>query len=138
LQLFWIPNAQAGEKAELCALQYEKNRIKNYSLVERIRIISDIDVCAGYDIVSFDSDESDDYDRFIEVKAVSNSTAFFWSINELNTAKLKGKQYYLYLIDLQKALNERYIPTIINDPANVLFDSEEWFVELQSFHIWHL
>ena len=138
MQLFWIPNAQAGEKAELCALQYEKNRIKNYSLVERIRIISDIDVCAGYDIVSFDSDESDDYDRFIEVKAVSNSTAFFWSINELNTAKLKGKQYYLYLIDLQKALNERYIPTIINDPANVLFDSEEWFVELQSFHIWHL
>ncbi len=131
-------NSQAGEKAELYALQYEKKRIDKHSLVEKIRIISDIDVCAGYDIVSFNSNDSDDYDRFIEVKAVSNSKAFYWSINELNSAKLKGKQYYLYLIDLQKASDENYAPVIINDPSSVLFHSEEWLVEPQSFHIWHI
>lgn len=131
-------NSQLGEKAELYAIQYEKKRIDKHSLVEKIRIISDIDVCAGYDIVSFNSNNSDDYDRFIEVKAVSKSQAFYWSINELNTAKLKGKQYYLYLVDLQKASDVNYAPVIINDPASVLFYSEEWLVEPQSFHIWHI
>jgi hypothetical protein len=131
-------NSEAGEKAEIFVLQYEKKRIGKHPLVEKIRIISDIDVCAGYDIVSFNSNDSDDYDRFIEVKAVSNPKGFYWSINELNTAKLKGKRYYLYLIDLQKVSDENYIPTIINDPASVLFDSDEWFVEPQSFHIWHV
>lgn len=131
-------NCQAGEKAEQYVLQYEKKRIKKYSLVENIRVISDIDVSAGYDIVSFNSDDSSDYDRFIEVKAVSSSNSFYWSINELNTAKLKGKQYYLYLIDLQKSSSEDYIPIIINDPVSVIFDSEEWLIEPQSFHIWHI
>ena len=131
-------NCLAGEKAEQYVLQYEKKRISKYSLVEKIRIISDIDVCAGYDIVSFNSEDSSDYDRFIEVKAVSTSNSFYWSINELNTAKFKGKQYYLYLIDLQKTSSKDYVPIIVNDPASGLFDSEEWLIEPQSFHIWHI
>lgn len=129
---------QAGEKAELYALQYEKMRIEDHPLIEEIKIISNIDVCAGYDIVSFDTDDSHDYDRFIEVKAVSNSNSFYWSINELNTAKLKGTQYYIYLVDLRRISDKTYTPTIINDPANILFNSDEWLVEPQSFHIWHI
>ena len=131
-------NRQAGEKAEQYVLQYEKKRNDKNSLAEKVRIISDIDVCAGYDIVSFDSNDSDDYDRFIEVKAVSKSKSFYWSSNELNTARLKGKHYYLYLVDLNKVSDENYIPDIINDPAGVLFDSEEWFIEPQILKIDHI
>lgn len=131
-------NNKAGEKAELYALKYEKKRITEPILAEKIRIISDIDICAGYDIVSFDSNDSNDYDRFIEVKAVSSSDSFYWSINELNTAKLKGERYYLYLINLQKIYDKNYTPVIINDPAKVIFDSEEWLIEPQSFHILHI
>lgn len=131
-------NELAGEKAEQYALSFERKRVINSSLVERIRIISDIDVCAGYDIVSFNSKDSIDYDRFIEVKAISGNKAFFWTKNELCTAKLKGERYFLYLIDLQRISDENYIPLIIKNPANIIFTSEEWLVEPQTYHICHV
>ena len=131
-------NNMAGEQAEFYALQYEKRRVGQHPRIEEIKIISNIDVCAGYDIVSFNSNNSYEYDRFIEVKAVSNSNSFYWSVNELNTAKLKGKQYYIYLVDLNRASDEMYVPTIINDPVSVLPCSEEWFIEPQSFYIYHI
>lgn len=131
-------NNKAGEQAEIYALQYERRRIGQHPQIEEIKIVSNIDVCAGYDIVSFNSNNSYEYDRFIEVKAVSSSKSFYWSINELNTAKLKGKQYYIYLVDLKSAADDMYVPTIINDPVSVLFGSEEWLIEPQSFYIYHI
>jgi hypothetical protein len=128
-------NSKAGEKAELFVVGYERKRIANQSLAKRVRIISDIDVCAGYDIISFDSSISNNYDRFIEVKAISCSKAFYWSINELNTAKLKGNQYYLYLVDLQRTLDDNYEPDIISNPSDFIFNSGEWFVEPQTFQV---
>lgn len=83
----------AGEKAEQYVLAFEKARI-GQPLCESITRISEIDVAAGYDIVSFDSNQSQELNRFIEVKAVS-STGFFWSKNEYEIAKLKGETYYL-------------------------------------------
>ena len=131
-------NGVAGEKAEQYVLEFERKRLETSLFVEKIRIISDIDVCAGYDIVSFNTTDSEDYDRFIEVKAISKSRTFYWSINELNTARLKGKQYFLYLVDLQKVYDEGYAPDIVIDPANTLFSSEEWLIESQSFRISHI
>ena len=124
---------QAGEKAEKIALAFEKKRIKNVLLNARIRTISDIDVCAGYDIVSFNSDESVEYDRFIEVKAISGHETFYWSLNELEIAKLKGQQYFLYLVDLKKAQNDGYCPILICNPANIIFYSDNWVVEPQTY-----
>lgn len=86
-------NELAGEKAELFVLEYEKRRL-GLPLCEKVRRISEIDVTAGYDIVSFDSPQSREPDRFIEVKAVS-SAGFYWSKNEYEIAKLKGDMYYL-------------------------------------------
>ena len=131
-------NSAAGEKAERFVLEYERKRLETSLFVEKIRIISDIDVCAGYDIVSFNTTDSEDYDRFIEVKAIAKSRTFYWSINELNTARLKGKQYFLYLVDLQKVYDEGYAPDIVIDPANTLLSSEEWLIESQSFRISHI
>ncbi|MBD5484952.1 MAG: DUF3883 domain-containing protein [Lachnospiraceae bacterium] len=127
-------NAIAGAKAEEFALNYERKRITNLELVAKIRIISNVDVSAGYDIISFEANQSTYFDRYIEVKAISRN-GFFWSTNEYETAKLKGKQYYLYLIDLAKVNRADYTPIIINNPANEIMESDDWLVEAESYHI---
>ncbi|MBD5551788.1 MAG: DUF3883 domain-containing protein [Lachnospiraceae bacterium] len=126
-------NELAGEKAELFVLEYEKKRL-GLSLCEKVKRISEIDVTAGYDIVSFDSDLSQEPDRFIEVKATSND-GFYWSRNEYEIAKLKGDTYYLYLVDLTKVNQSAYLPQIIKNPAINVIESEEWFIETQSYFI---
>ena len=126
-------NEISGEKAELFVLEFEKKRI-GIPLSEKIRRISEIDVSAGYDIVSFDSSESLEPDRFIEVKAVSSS-GFFWSKNEYEIAKLKGDAYYLYLVELNKVEEPGYTPDMIQNPAMSVMGSDRWFVEAQSYHI---
>ena len=124
----------AGEEAEKFVLQYEQNRLSE-DKKEKIRIISHIDVTAGYDIVSFDSDKSIEIDRFIEVKAIGQKGDFFWSENEYEVAKLKGKQYYLYLVNLVKASKGNYKPKMICDPANTIMNSQQWLIETKTYHI---
>lgn len=130
-------DAEIGEKAEKFVLVFEKERI-GAPLSENIKIISDIDVTAGYDIVSYESTASYEHDRFIEVKAVSHDMDFFWSRNEYEIAKLKGNSYYLYLVDIRVIGKNGYMPTIINNPAEVIMESSEWMVEPQSYHIRHI
>ena len=89
---------------------------------------------AGYDIVSFNSQASQNPDRFIEVKAISRA-GFFWSKNEYQIAKLKGELYYLYLVELSKIGETDYAPEMIQNPALNIMESDNWFVETQSYHI---
>lgn len=126
-------NEIAGEKAELFVLSFEQKRLES-PLNEQVKRISEIDVSAGYDIVSFDSKESEEPDRFIEVKAVS-CKGFYWSNNEYEVAKLKGDSYYLYLVELSQIKKTNYIPVIIKNPAVNIMKSEDWFVEPQSYFV---
>lgn len=126
-------NELVGEKAELFVVECEKKRL-GIPLCEKIRRISEIDVTAGYDIVSFDSPRSREPDRFIEVKAISGA-GFYWSKNEYEMAKLKGDMYYLYLVELGRIDEQDYLPQIIQNPAVNVMDTEEWFVEAQSYLI---
>ncbi len=126
-------NELAGEKAELFALDYEKKRL-GLPLCEKVKRISEIDVTAGYDIVSYDSNLSQEPDRFIEVKAISRD-GFYWSRNEYEIAKLRGDTYYLYLVDLSKVNQSNYFPQIIKNPVDNVMESEEWFIETQSYFI---
>ena len=126
-------NELSGEKAELFVLNFERNRI-GPPLCEDIKRISEIDVAAGYDIVSFNSSDSHEPDRFIEVKAVSSS-GFFWSKNEYEIAKLKGDTHYLYLVELSNVDEPGYTPEMIQNPARNVMESDGWFVEAQSYHI---
>ena len=123
----------AGEKAELFVMSYERKRLGS-PLCDKVKRISEIDVAAGYDIISFDSCHSREVDRFIEVKATSN-TGFYWSKNEYEMAKLKGAAYYLYLVDLSKVDIEGYEPKIIKDPAVNVMEKDEWLVEAQTYYI---
>ena len=126
----------AGEKAELYVLSFEKTRLGS-PLCESIKRISEIDVSAGYDIVSFNSRHSLTPDRFIEVKALSNN-GFYWSKNEYEIAKLKGDSYYIYLVELSKTDEPGYAPGIVQNPALTIMKSDNWFVEAQSYHIKHI
>ena len=129
-------NELAGETAEQYVLSYEKARI-GQPLCERIKRISEIDVSAGYDIVSFDSNKSQEPDRFIEVKAISNA-GFYWSRNEYEIAKLKGEKYYLYLVELHRVNEPGYTLEMIKDPASNVMGNDGWFVEPESYHIKHV
>lgn len=105
--------------------------------ISPFRRISEVDVTAGYDIISYDSVKSKETDRFIEVKAISTS-GFYWSKNEYETAKLKGETYYLYLVDLHKINQPDYMPEIVQNPAVAIMESEAWLVEAQSYSIRHI
>ena len=122
-----------GEMAELFVLEYEKKRISNAILNKDIKRVSLIDVAAGYDIVSYDSDEAVEYDRFIEVKSYVGSPHFYWSNNEIETAKLYGNKYYIYLVDASKMIDEKYVPDIICNPAEEIIESAKWIVNPISF-----
>ena len=95
--------------------------------------ISIIDVAAGYDIVSYNNDEAIEHDRFIEVKSYVGSPHFYWSNNEIETAKLYGNKYYIYLIDASKMTDEKYVPDIICNPAEEIIASEKWIMNPTSF-----
>ena len=126
----------AGEKAEVFVFEYERKRL-GQPFSEKVRRISEIDVTAGYDIVSFDSNQSQEPDRFIEVKAISNA-GFYWSRNEYEIAKLKGNTYYLYLVNLNRIVEQDYSPQMIKNPAINIMDTDEWFVESQSYYVRHI
>lgn len=96
--------------------------------------ISEIDVTAGYDIVSANSPNSTVANRFIEVKAVSEN-GFYWSKNEYDIAKLLAADYYLYLVDLSKIDDDNYEPDIIHNPVQHIMENNLWLVEPQSYHI---
>lgn len=126
-------NSLAGERAELFVVEYERKRLGE-PLGDRVKRISEIDVTAGYDIVSFESERSTIPDRFIEVKAISDS-GFYWSKNECAIAQLKADTYFLYLVDLSKVAQQDYVPQIIRNPAKAIIESENWLVETQTYLI---
>ena len=68
---------QAGHLGEKYVIGYEKRRLANHVSVNKIRRISDENVGAGYDIISFLDESSAIYDRFIEVKSFSGAPSFF-------------------------------------------------------------
>lgn len=126
-------NSLAGETAELFVVEYERKRL-GVPLGNQVKRISEIDVTAGYDIVSFESEHSTIPDRFIEVKAISG-LGFYWSKNEYAIARLKSDTYFLYLVDLSKVNQQDYVPQIIQNPAKMVMESENWLVETQTYLI---
>lgn len=125
--------SQRGLEAEEFVLELERNRLplKAY----KIKRISDFDVAAGYDIVSYDSNESMKYDRFIEVKCYVGKPHFYWSENECDTARQKGSKYILCLVDYTRIKEPGYTPQYIRNPYDDIFTNENWLVNAASYKI---
>jgi len=124
-----------GEEAEDFVLGYEQRRLASHTGVQRIRVISENWVSAGYDIESFENDDSIFYDRFIEVKSYSGSVSFYWSRNEIDVAQSLSDKYFLYLVDRSKIKDEGYAPKIIVDPYTKIYSSELWTMEAESWKV---
>jgi len=125
-----------GAEAETYVLIFEKKRLASHSGFEKIERISEYDVGAGYDIVSFNEIESLDLDRFIEVKSFSGVPSFHWSRNEIDVARFKKNQYFIYLVNRDKMNESVYVPTIIQNPyESILGDDTEWNKRVDSYFI---
>ncbi len=124
---------EQGALAEMFVLDYEKKRLSGHKLIEGIKQISEIDVTAGYDIISYMDVKSSAYDRFIEVKSYKGSPHFYWSKNEIEVAALHDSNYFIYLVDIDKIQLPEYEPLIINNPSKTVLDSEKWIVQSASY-----
>lgn len=125
--------SKRGLEAEEFVLGLERNRLPGKA--HRIKRISDFDVAAGYDIVSYDTEESEKYDRFVEVKCYIGKPHFYWSENECDIAKQKGVKYILCLVDYARIGEPSYQPQYIQDPCNVIFVDDSWLVNTASYRI---
>lgn len=122
-----------GLEAEEFVLGLEKKRLPE--LAQKIKRISDFDVAAGYDIVSYENNETEHYDRFIEVKCYMGSPHFFWSENESDVARIKADKYILCLVDYLRMGEPGYQPEFIRNPYETIFDSDEWLINASSYRI---
>ncbi|MDB5257658.1 MAG: hypothetical protein JWM14_2353 [Chitinophagaceae bacterium] len=125
-----------GKEAEVFVTEYEKKRLVGHLSLTSIEMISEYDVGAGYDVISYNTASSTEYDRFIEVKSYSGVPSFHWSKNEMEVAKLRKDYYYLYLVNRDKMKNLNYSPDIIQNPyEEVLSKGGEWIKQVDSYFI---
>lgn len=90
-----------GDRGEDLVLKFEQERLQAAGLkalakkVKRVSLDSD---SWGYDILSYNNDKTE---RYIEVKATRakpGTANFFLTLNELNTAKEKQENYFIYMV----------------------------------------
>ena len=125
--------SKRGLEAEEFVLELEKKRLPK--MAQKIKRISDFDVAAGYDIVSYESNGTEHYDRFIEVKCYIGFPHFFWSENESDVARIKADKYLLCLVDYARIGEPGYQPEFIRNPYETIFNGEEWLVNAASYRI---
>lgn len=113
-----------GHEAELFVFNFEKNRLSSCKNIDWVALHT---VNEGYDIASYNKITDKKPNRFIEVKSYDGETPYFYlSENEYKVAKELGKHYWLYLVNRKYMLEPNYIPIIINDPINKVFNNPEW------------
>jgi len=120
-----------GNIAEQMILDYEEKRLKSLGHAiesKSIQWISKLNVSAGYDIRSFNTHSKDlIYDRFIEVKgSTTKQIHFYWSANEIETAKRLGDRYWLYYQPIQplSTLYTMMEPIMIKDPYKKIWSNK--------------
>lgn len=122
-----------GLLGEQFAYNYEIARTGRDNGIEWVAIY---DTSAGFDIMSYEGEESVIHDRFIEVKAYSGQIPYFyWSRNEMQVSSEKGNQYYLYLVNLDEIQKPSYVPTIIQNPSIEVLENDGWRKTVDKYHI---
>ena len=133
--------SELGFEAEKFVLEYELQIRNKHPTCSKIRIISEEDVSAGYDIESYIDDKSIVLDKYIEVKSYSKEQSalgkpyFFWSSNEVEVAEIEEDNYFLYLVDRDQMKNKGYIPTMIKNPYVNVFQTSQWEKECQKWYL---
>lgn len=122
---------ELGNEAEEVVMEYEKSKLLKVGIELKPIQISLIDVSAGFDIVSYFSDDKND-EKYIEVKSCDDRYTFHFSQNEVRIAKEKKDRYFLYLVN-------RFNNTIeeIRNPFELLFNDGDsnWVIEPDGYKI---
>jgi hypothetical protein len=129
-----------GLEAENVVFKYEKNKLKKLDKNLSPIHISQEDVDAGYDILSYEKHKDTFKKIFIEVKGISRSDyRFYLSINESVVAEKYKEDYYLYLIPRDFSKPEKFdlskMIKINNITKNVLANKKEWEISTSTFLI---
>jgi len=111
-----------GRAAEEFVVLQEKRRLSKSGrrdLADYVIRVSPENVGAGYDVQSFEIDESP---RYIEVKSsIGKAVRFEWSIGERQFAKENPAAYWIYFVPLSDSLQHRTVPVfMINDPIALI------------------
>lgn len=127
-----------GDMGEDLVLKFEQKRLREAGLnsqakkAKRVSLDSD---SWGYDILSFNDDKTE---RYIEVKATRakpGTANFFLTLNELNTAKEKQENYYIYMVyDIQSTNPKIWIIPNPFSPENknVLMETVNYRVKINA------
>jgi hypothetical protein len=128
-------DAANGLLAEEWVLARERERLKDHPLLDQVRRISDEDVSAGFDILSFSSSNALQHDLHIEVKSYARNCHFFWSRNEVEIAQELGERYSLYLVDRSAMTRPGYRAQIIKGPYSAMFQTglPGWTVSIDAY-----
>jgi hypothetical protein len=129
-----LKNEENGLEAEIFVMAFEKKRLHMHTRVNDIQHVALFNVGAGFDILSFSTNESFILDREIEVKSYVGNPHFFISKNEYDRAKKNHERYYIYLVDRDRLQDEGYCPELIENPYKNLFKSDEWTCEIDKYH----
>lgn len=121
-----------GEEAEKFILHFENQRLKNQ---KNIDWVAEYWVNAGYDVASYNDIESKKQNRFIEVKSYSGQPNFFWSRNEIETARIRKDKYFLYLVNRDKMEFENYTPIIIQNPYQFVLKNDTWNKRVEKYFV---
>lgn len=127
--------SKQGFEAECYVLNFELSRLTNHLAKSNIRIISEEYSNAGYDIESFDAENSIVIDKFIEVKSYSGNLSFYWSKNEIETAKELGESYWIYLVDINKIDVKDYEPIMKQNPYESILKNDIWEKQVDKYKI---
>ena len=123
-----------GTAAEFAVVAFERERL-GPECAQRVEHVSLTDAAAGYDIASVTVNGDRITPRLIEVKAVpTQSFRFYWSANEVASARWFGPWYFLYLVPVLRTndFDVGNIRTIRNPSVNVL-NGGEWNVSTEVY-----
>lgn len=113
-----------GHEAELFVFNFEKRRLSTSHNIDWVALHT---VNEGYDIASYNKITDKHPNRFIEVKSYDGETPYFYlSENECKVARNLGEDYWLYLVNRKYISEPDYVPLIINNPIEHIFDSQKW------------
>lgn len=122
-----------GDLAEKIVLDMERKLfVENFPHlpISNVIHVSVENPSAGYDILSFLQETLPDgspKEKYIEVKAIPKSgESFYWSMNEINTAKKYGHQYYIYLVPDPLSLNNNEEITKIGNAYTSIYENPDW------------
>jgi hypothetical protein len=123
-----------GASAEEAVMSFERQRV-GPKFAEHVEHIALVDASAGFDIASITIADTGTLPRFVEVKAVPRgSLRFYWTANEIATARRFGSWYFLYLVPVVSTgkfdLEGLHM---VSDPCRVLFGGADWIATPETY-----